>query len=236
MKNFNFAVYVDAENVSHNLYELALSQIAERGSISIKNVYADWSISCYKPWKTVLQETLSSAKQQFHYGNNDVDNAIIMDAIELAITNNNINAIALMSSDGGYFSLAQRLRERGIYVITLGNNSTPDRLRSSCHEFITLDVHLLQQYSLNNKELETLFIEAYQKNTVQQEYVLLSTFGTIIRNIKPSFDVNRNGYKSLKKLLDAHPLFYVVKSKEHGWLVKIKQKTSVFKLASYLHH
>jgi uncharacterized LabA/DUF88 family protein len=232
MNNLNFAVYVDAENISHNLYEVALSHILERGNVSIKHVYADWSMPCYKHWKTMLHNTSSIAKQQFHYGNNDVDNAIVMDAIELSLTNKDINAIAIMSSDGGYFSLAQRLREQGKYVVALGNKNTPIRFKSSCNEFITINSNTLQKSGLKNKSLDELLLDAYQKSTTHSGEVLLSSLGSELKKIDPIFSSKLHGYKTINQLLKAHHLFVTQPHEKHGLIVKLVQQTSVLKLVS----
>ncbi|MGR5311972.1 NYN domain-containing protein [Photobacterium damselae] len=55
-----------------------------------------------KGWEGVIRETAPSPKQQFHILKDAADHALIMDAIELICTNKRINAICIVSSDGGF--------------------------------------------------------------------------------------------------------------------------------------
>lgn len=108
---YTFAVFVDAENVSHKQYQDILTEVEKYGSVAIKWVYADWSNQHQKTWREILHQTASRPIQQFNHGKDSADHALIMDAIELTSNSSRINAICIVSSDGGYYSLAQRIRE-----------------------------------------------------------------------------------------------------------------------------
>ena len=61
-----------------------------------------------------------------------------MDAIELICTSDKINAICIVSSDGGFAGLAQRISEKGLHVMAAGKKDTPTAFRKACHNFFML--------------------------------------------------------------------------------------------------
>jgi cold shock CspA family protein len=134
-----------------------------------------------------------------------------MDAIELISKNDRITGVCIASSDGGFGSLAQRLREFGIYVMAVGNNKTPERFKRACHNFVFLDNLELPKDNLKVSSLDKLLINAYQRCADTNEPVYMGDMGTMLKVIDSSFDCRTYKYKSLKKLIKAQTnLFEIV--------------------------
>lgn len=140
MAEHRFAVLVDGENISPRFLAPILAEINRSGEIILTRVYGDWTEAHMRGWKELLQSHPVRPVQQFRYGDNASDGALIMDAIEIVSTNRNpVNAFCIVSSDSDFYSLALRLREHGMYVTGIGREGTKNILVRSCNRFIYLE-------------------------------------------------------------------------------------------------
>jgi len=88
------AVFFDSENVQSTKVPLLIDALSSKGDILFQRAYADWSIKNMKSWKELLNKIPVTAIQQFHHGEKQaVDKLIIMDAIEMAIMHAEIRLI-----------------------------------------------------------------------------------------------------------------------------------------------
>lgn len=225
----NFAVLVDAENMPASDYIAVLNEVEANGAVAIKWIYADWTNQHQKNWKEALHETASKPKQQFHYGKDAADHALVMDAIEITNNNHRINAVCIVSSDGGFSSVAQRIREYGIHVMAIGNRNTPERFRKACHNFVFID-NLSHEVEKNPSDLDSLLLSAYHRCSDKNEPVYLGDMGTMIKQIDSSFDPRSEGFSSLKKLLrDKDSIFSIVGETNDRCFILLKSKSDAEK-------
>jgi len=140
VKNYTFAVLVDGENASPKDFPGIIREVEKQGDVAIQRVYADWTQPAHSNWKEILHSTGARPVHQFNYGKDAADHALIMDAIELTMNTPRIDAVCIVSSDGGYHTLALRIREKGLYVMGIGKRNTPERLRRACHHFVYSDL------------------------------------------------------------------------------------------------
>ena len=133
-----FAVFVDGDNICAKYYEHAIREIGSTyGEIMIKRVYGDWTTPNMNTWKDVLIREPATPCQQFRSGKNATDTRIIMDAVELMIRDNNINAFCIVSSDADFYGLALRLRENGKFVLGMGKEQS--NWHEACNKFVKLE-------------------------------------------------------------------------------------------------
>lgn len=234
--NLKFAVLVDGENSQHRKYKDVLGEIGSKGSIAIKWVYADWSIPTNKGWKDVLVETGSCSKQQFHLTTDSADHALIMDAIELICTNARINAICIVSSDGGFTGVAQRIREKGLHVMGIGKTHTPNYFRNACHDFVYIE-NLGQEEEerpadqSSPESLDELLLQAYWKLTSDGAKVYLGDLGMKLKEIDSAFDPRNYGYQTLKRLIqNKSSLFVAISEREDQCFVLLADTQGEIKL------
>lgn len=215
MAEKTFAILVDGENVKAEHFSNVLAEVEKLGAVAIKWVYADWTAPNSKAWQNVLEITASRPKQQFHYTKkDDADHALIMDAIELININSRVNAICLVTSDGGFASLAQRIREYGVYSMVIGEKKSPERLIRACENFV--DVENLKNVSSNNSnlknDLDSLLLDAFKRCSNDSDEAYLGDFGTALKRVDPSFDFRNYQVGSLKKLIKSkNELFEITK-------------------------
>jgi len=225
MTALTFAVLVDGENTQSQLYTSILDEVEKLGSIAIKWVYADWTSPCQKGWQEILHHTASRPMQQFHYGKDAADHALIMDAIELISKNSRINAVCIISSDGGFYSLAQRIREHGIHIMAIGRKDTPERFRRACHNFVFLDNLAEPQVEEEYSELDTLLLNAYRSCAENTEPVYMGDMGSRLKSLDSSFDPRSYGHTNLKKLIKAQKhLFNIVDERNDRCFIQINDK------------
>ncbi len=212
MDKLKFAILVDGENASPSDYRHILQEVEKSGAIAIKWVYADWTLAHQSGWKKILHDTASSPKQQFHYGKDAADHALVMDAIELISKNSRINAICIVSSDGGFYSLAQRVREHGLHVMAIGQDKTPEHFRKACHNFVYIKNLSTSDNTVKlPNDLESLLIDAYSRCAENHEPVYLGDMGTMLKTLDSSFDHRSHGASSLKKLIiNKNEIFEIV--------------------------
>ena len=218
MKSKTFAVLVDGENISPKDFKGVVREVEKNGDVAIQRVYADWTQPHRAGWKEILHETGARPVHQFNYGKDAADHALIMDAIELTISNPRIDAVCIVSSDGGFHTLAQRVREKGLYVMGIGKRNTPTRLRRACHHFVYTDLLEKDEHEpvvAEEQSLEELLIRAYRATDSDGEAVYLGQLGTQLKKLDPAFDPRSYSFPSLKALIKANAHLFEMESETH---------------------
>src|SRR4030067_1483890 len=75
--------------------------------------------------------------QQFRntVGKNATDSAMIIDAMDI-LYSGWVNGFCIVSSDSDYTRLATRIREKGVFVMGIGQQKTPKAFVKACDIFI----------------------------------------------------------------------------------------------------
>jgi len=222
--NKKYAVFIDGDNISSTYYDEIMSEIVKNGDeILIKRVYGDWTTPNMSSWKDKIANSPIRVFQQFRNGPNATDNTIIMDAIELAIQNKDINGFCIVSTDSDYYSLALRLRENGKYVLGIGKKNSKNIWQNSCNEFVKIE-NIMKGKDLltennnkvdeetdiietldddgSNKILGTIFEYGLNNSRINADgWISLADFGSTIRTKYPSFDTRTFGSLKLLPLI-----------------------------------
>ena len=223
MAEHHFAVLVDGENISPRFLGPILAEINRSGEIILTRVYGDWTEPHMGGWKELLQSYPVRPIQQFRYGQNATDGALIMDAIEIVSTNRNpVNAFCIVSSDSDYYSLALRLREHGMYVTGIGRQGTKNILVRSCNRFIYLEnlgfssstsIEGAVESSPGQIPVEDIVRRAYEASDEDSDgWLLLAHLGQAIRREHPDFDPRSYNYTNLLDILRSYPDLFEVRS------------------------
>lgn len=135
-----FAVLIDADNIAPKYTNSILNEISNKGTITYKRVYCDWTGNGASGWKKVmLKHSLTPIQQySYTYGKNATDSSMIIDAMDI-LYGGEVEGFALCSSDSDFTRLAARLREAGKMVVGLGESKTPAPFCAACNEFKFLD-------------------------------------------------------------------------------------------------
>ena len=134
------ALFIDADNISAKYGKLSMETLQSRGEIFIRRIYGNWEKNFLHKWNDcILRYGLLAVQQMdFTAGKNATDMSLAIDAMDV-LYQKQATVFAIVTGDSDFTPLAVRLRERGVYVISLGIGQTSASLRSACNEFIDLD-------------------------------------------------------------------------------------------------
>lgn len=229
-KDRKIAVLIDGENAQYSLTGEILAEVAKQGRVTIKRIYGDWSSSHMKGWKNQTNKYAVRAMHQFAFtrGKNSTDIALVIDAMDV-MHQGLADGFCLVSSDGDFTGLANRLREEGVFVMGIGQEKTPEAFVRSCELFIYTEnlgdseeeeeaapetqkpARAAKTKSKRSKKVKpvpvNLLKKAFQNAVEENEMAYLGRFGEALRKIEPSFDPRTYGFPLLSKLIksvDSH--------------------------------
>jgi uncharacterized LabA/DUF88 family protein len=142
------AVFIDFENIALSAVNrfsdfdlgLLLKPIQQRGRVTIKRAYGDWSR--LGKYRDALRENAVDLVQLYSYnyqqgGKNRADIRLVIDVMESMATLDHIDTIVIVSGDSDFSPLVSKAREYGKYTIGVGvQETTSDLLIKACDEFI----------------------------------------------------------------------------------------------------
>ncbi len=237
-----YAILIDGDNITPLYLEAIISEVSKEGDVLIKRLYGDWTTPNMNGWKPWLEKVPIRPVQQFRNGPNATDNTIIMDAIELANTNQGINAVCIVSTDSDYYSLALKLREYGLYVLGIGRTNAKPLWVNACNEFKYVenfdDSYNYETDRTSGKQftsLETLISHAYKNSKMTEEgWVSLSDLGKTIRNFMPEFEPRSYSHNTLLEIMDALSDDFEIKSDgripPNYWIKSIDKENTAAKV------
>lgn len=157
------AVLIDGDNISAEYAKTILSVCGRYGRVDIARVY--FNARNGGSWLDFPGVRAVHAG----IGKNASDLLLTVDAMEIALARD-FDIIAVASSDGDFSHLVQRLRERGVTALGLGEPKAPASFRANCSEFIELCKKAPAQQRLPQKDILELdhkiraIIAAHSKN------------------------------------------------------------------------
>ena len=125
------SVFVDGENISASHAPGILAAARSLGTVDLVRVYGDAGL--LKVWEDVPEFRLIHSG----IGKNAADLLLTVDAMDRALSGE-CDAAVIASSDGDFRHLAERLRERGLTVIGMGQERAGLRFKASCTRFMAL--------------------------------------------------------------------------------------------------
>ena len=238
MKNLeSIVMLIDADNTQLSKLEAVIQEISAKGRIVVKRAYGNWRKETLKNWEEELKRLAIKAEQQFDYvsGKNETDMAPVIDTLDLLHRGLYV-AFVIVASDSDYTPLAIKLHESGVYVMGVGEKTTPVAFRNACDEFVflenlnkTTDSHQTKAAGKNSGKKETEIAEteepqgdemreihkllriAWDKYQENDGYVNVSSAGQYIKRAKPDFDARTYGFSKLPDLIEAFPRKYSIK-------------------------
>ncbi len=224
------AVLIDGDNAQATLVKYILSEASKYGTVTVKRNYGDWTTSNMSKWKDTLNTHAIQPIQQFRYtvGKNATDSAMIIDAMDL-LYSGTVDAFCLVSSDSDYTRLATRIREKGFYVMGIGQKKTPRAFVNACDVFVYTENlepkkpsrsrSTSRKTSSTKKEPPTpdplpLLKQAFENAVGDDGWAFLGALGHHLRQLDPGFDARTYGHPQLSVLIRAHPKSFDVRERE----------------------
>ena len=221
------AVLIDGDNAQPSLINKILSEASKYGTVTVKRNFGDWTTTNMGGWKDTLNTYAIQPIQQFRYtiGKNATDSAMIIDAMDL-LYSGTVDAFCLVSSDSDYTRLATRIREKGFFVMGIGQKKTPRAFVNACDVFVYTEnlVPRKPTKSRSGQKKSTtaakeppapnpipLLKQAFENAVGEDGWAFLGTLGHHLRQLDPGFDARTYGYNQLSVLIRAHPKSFEIR-------------------------
>jgi uncharacterized protein (TIGR00288 family) len=242
-KEPRIALLIDCDNVSHQAIDGVLNELANYGVVNIRRAYGNWKNSELKGWEETLHPFAIQPIQQFAYtkGKNATDAAMIIDAMDL-LYSQELDGIALMTSDSDFTPLVMRLKTSGLKVFGFGASKTPESLVNACSRFINTDKLIAEKNAVEDDSGDAGTFKKKPRKELRQDAALVkmlrnavdekadendgwANFSQVINyiNNNTSFSSINYGYKRLSDLIREIGLFDI-EMRNNNSAMYLKQK------------
>jgi uncharacterized LabA/DUF88 family protein len=222
------AVFVDFENLvigavkelpgqaNSAPYEALTRLCRGYGTASVRRAYADWANPLFGGHQEDLAMNGVDLIQVARVGvqnKNAADIRIAVDAMETLIVHPEVSVFVLVSGDGDYSPLVQRLREFGKWVVGVGTQANASRkLVSVCSEYkywgtLVAEVEPAARPTVNAAfdiaSGEALLVRAFEESSAD-----LMTAGGLkskMLALDPAFDEHNYGSRNFRAFLASLP-------------------------------
>lgn len=211
---------IDGDNAQPLLIKEMLAEVSKYGRTTLRRIYGDWTTPNMNGWKETLQENAIQPVQQFRYtvGKNATDSAMIIDAMDI-LHSGVAGGFCLVSSDSDYTRLATRIREKGVFVMGIGQQKTPKAFTNACDLFVFAE-NLVSQVEKGGAKSKSpslpavtepvakalpLLKKAFKLCVQDDGWAHLGPVGNALRDLDPSFDHRTYGCTSLTALIAKFP-------------------------------
>ena len=149
-QRLKIAVFIDFDNIEigvkttlHTQFDIAaiLEGIKERGEVVTKIAYGDWK-RAGDYGRLMSQHAIRMVQRNLTPGGdkNGADINLALDALEMAFTNDHINAFVIVGGDSDVITLVEKLKQYDKKVFVVGGRQfTSQVMQKNCHEFIAYE-------------------------------------------------------------------------------------------------
>ncbi|HHY82221.1 MAG TPA: NYN domain-containing protein [Clostridiales bacterium] len=215
MDKKNFAIFIDLENTGGNAVTLnrVIEKVKIKGDILIGKVYGYQE--AFSGLKEVLLSNTFSVLPSIKYGanqKNNLDIQLVIDALDVAYTNDLIDCFCIVSGDSDYTPLVGKLKSMGKYVLGISRSEVASNIFiKACNEFIFLETVTTDAVNQNSSEDDTYsamddLAEVLEKIISDQAdtdgTMFVSELKKTLLRLRPEFSEKSYGYSSFGKLLN----------------------------------
>ena len=228
------ALLIDGDNAQAALIGQVLTETAKYGIVTTRRIYGDWTTPEMSKWKDTLNAHAVQPVQQFRYttGKNATDSTLIIEAMDL-LHSGTVNGFCIVSSDSDYTRLATRIREQGLFVMGIGQATTPKSLVNACEVFVYTKnlippekpkARVQRTAADDDAERQTAetgggdwvqtIAQAMEMGVQEDGWAFLGTVGQRARQLDPAFDSRTFGFKQLSLLINSRPDLFETRKPE----------------------
>lgn len=219
--------------------------IASYGEISVSQAYADWTrFSKYKNDFLNYSIDLIQMFPRGSHSKNGADIRMSLDILEDANNFPHLTHFVIIGGDSDYIAVAQKLKQRGKYIIGIGIESTTnDYFVKGCSEFKFYKTILAKT---SDQESEKILEELKQShrddadirkarkllrssilrllNQYNTDFVYKAQIKPMLRRLDPTFDESNYGYRSFTDFIKAHSDMLKIQDGENDQTISLKKK------------
>ncbi len=197
------ALLIDADNIPLNRLKEILKLVANYGQLKICRAYGDWKKPQLSPYRDTVRKLNIKPVQVDRVEKNATDKRLIIEADKI-MRKNTPDLFIIVSGDGDFRQLCERIKERGRKVVGIGNKGqTSPHLREACDDFYYIEdlEETLEQAPL--AFLRKAYIQIQRPNGMAH----IGQLGQILRKLDPGFE-SHFGKRKLSKWLDDYPTIF----------------------------
>ena len=142
MQDKKIVLLIDAENTSAKFADGIMRYLTKQGDIISAQIYGDFlDNNNTKQWNSkAIQYNLQRYQADTtKAGKNAADIALVIDAMDFLHKENHADVFCVITSDGDFTRLVERIRKENIEVIGMGKADASPRLRRACSEYVELE-------------------------------------------------------------------------------------------------
>ena len=149
-ERLKLAVFIDFDNIEigvkttlgvHFDIGAILEAVKERGEVITKVAYGDWKRAGDHS-RLLTQHAIRMVQRNVTPGGdkNGADINLALDALEMALTHDHINAYVIVGGDSDFISLVEKLKQYDKKVFVVGGRAfTSQIMQKNCYEFIAYE-------------------------------------------------------------------------------------------------
>ncbi len=217
MATSKFAVFVDLENCGAKVETLndILEKVKIRGDILLGKVYG--YTDSFSALKEVLLSNTFNVVPSLRYGisqKNNADIQLVLDAMEVAYTNELIDSFCIVSGDSDYTPLVGKLKSMGKYVLGISRSEVASKIFiNACNEFQFLESVTTRRRATNVKSKKTnveengdeasllKVLQSILDDQADKDEMFASELKGILLRLRPDFNEKSYGCNTFSKLL-----------------------------------
>lgn len=215
MEKKNFAIFIDLENTGGKTSTLnrVIEKVKIKGDILIGKVYGYQE--SFSGLKEVLLSNTFNVVPSLRYGvnqKNNLDIQLVIDALDVAYTNELIDCFCIVSGDSDYTPLVGKLKSMGKYVLGISRSEVASNIFiKACNEFIFLEsvttdsgnqVASGDDPSGESEDLMEVLEKIISDQSDTEGTMFVSELKKTLLRLRPEFSENSYGYSSFGKLLN----------------------------------
>ena len=215
-----FALFVDLENCGAKVATLnsILEKVKIRGDILLGKVYG--YTDRFSDLKEVLLSNTFTVVPSLRYGiaqKNNADILLVIDALEVAYTNELIDSFCIVSGDSDYTPLVGKLKTMGKFVLGISRSEAASTIFiNACNEFQFLESvggrtaaatpkkqksgGSATEEMMDEAELNKLLCSVLEESSNREELYASELKGILLR-LRPDFNEKAYGCATFYKLL-----------------------------------
>lgn len=217
--------------------------VASYGEISVAQAYADWTrFANYKEDFLNYSIDLIQMFPRGSHSKNGADIRMSLDILEDANQFPHLTHFVIVGGDSDYIAVAQKLKQRGKYIIGIGiENTTNDYFAKSCSEFKFYRTILakssdqesdkileeLKSHQVTSKkQTRQLLRSAIRRlhNQYNTDFVYKAQIKPMMRRLDPKFDEGNYGFRSFTEFIKSFSDMLDIKDGDNDQTVSLKKR------------
>ena len=197
----SIAVLIDSDNFQLSLLNYVIKFADHCGDVALCRAYGDWKKPTLYGSQKAVRKLGVEIVQVDATAKDTTDKQLMIEAGEI-LGQNHIDIFIIVTGDGDFRQLCQRIKQKGRTVIGIGNEGqSSTALKTACDAFFHIED--LCKSPIPAQRM-VLLLEAYHQTRSENGRSHIGQMGQLLRQLDRQFKTHFAG-KRLSKWLDMYP-------------------------------